>query len=58
MLICLSLNNFLKGIAEVTAVTLVAEIGQFSRSSNPRQLMFYAGLVSNRFIKSVILHSK
>ncbi|MGM0890927.1 MAG: transposase, partial [Bacillota bacterium] len=34
---------------EVTAVTLVAEIGQFSRFSNPRQLMSYAGLVPKEY---------
>jgi len=35
----------MRGVAEVTATTLVAEIGQFSRFSSPRQLMSYAGLV-------------
>jgi transposase len=39
----------LRGVAEVTAVTLVAEIGQFSRFSNPRQLMSYAGLVPKEY---------
>jgi len=34
----------LRGVAEVTAVTLVAEIGEFSRFSNPRQLMAFAGV--------------
>ena len=35
----------LKGINLITAVTLVAEIGEFSRFKNPAQLMAYAGLV-------------
>ena len=35
----------LKGIDLITAVTLVAEIGQFGRFENPAQLMAYAGLV-------------
>ena len=39
----------LRGVAEVTAVTLVAEIGQFSRFPSPRQLMSYAGLVPKEY---------
>jgi len=35
----------LKGVGLVIAATLVAEIGDFSRFSNPRQLMVYLGLV-------------
>lgn len=35
----------LRGVAEATAVGLVAEVGKFSRFRNPRQLMAYAGLV-------------
>lgn len=35
----------MRGIALVNAVTLVAEIGDFSRFENPRQLMAYLGLV-------------
>ena len=35
----------LKGIDLITAVTLVAEIGEFGRFKNPAQLMAYAGLV-------------
>ncbi len=35
----------LRGVAEVTATTLVAEVGQFSRFHHPGQLMAYAGLV-------------
>ena len=35
----------LKGIGRVIAVALVAEVGDFSRFANPRQLMAYLGLV-------------
>jgi transposase len=35
----------LRGVQLVTAVTLAAEIGDFSRFSHPRQLMAYVGLV-------------
>jgi len=35
----------LRGVALVSAVTAVAEVGQFSRFSTPRQLMAYSGLV-------------
>lgn len=35
----------MRGIALVNAVTLVAEVGDFSRFDNPRQLMAYLGLV-------------
>lgn len=36
----------LRGIAKVSAVTLVSELGQLSRFEHPRQLMSYAGMVS------------
>lgn len=39
----------LRGVAEITATTLVAEVGQFSRFRNPRQLMAYAGLVPKEY---------
>ncbi len=39
----------LRGVAEVTAVTLVAEVGEFSRCQSPRQLMAYAGLVPREY---------
>jgi transposase len=39
----------MRGVAEVTATTLVAEIGSFSRFSSPRQLMSYAGLVPKEY---------
>jgi len=35
----------LKGIGVVIAATLVAEVGDFARFSNPQQLMAYIGLV-------------
>lgn len=36
----------LRGVAQTTAATLVSELGNLSRFSNPRQLMAYSGLVS------------
>lgn len=35
----------LRGVARVTAVTLVAELGTLSRFDHPRQLMSYSGMV-------------
>lgn len=35
----------LRGVARITATTLVVEVGSFERFENPRQLMAYAGLV-------------
>jgi transposase len=35
----------MRGVALVNAVTIVAEVGDFSRFGNPRQLMAYLGLV-------------
>ena len=35
----------MRGVALINAVTLVAEVGDFSRFNNPRQLMAYLGLV-------------
>lgn len=34
----------LRGVALIAAITLVAEIGDFKRFANPRQLMAYLGL--------------
>jgi transposase len=34
----------LRGVALIAAITLVAEIGDFHRFANPRQLMAYLGL--------------
>jgi transposase len=36
----------LRGVAKVSAVTLVSELGQLSRFAHARQLMGYAGMVS------------
>lgn len=36
----------LRGVAKITAVTLVGELGQLSRFAQARQLMGYAGIVS------------
>ena len=44
----------MRGIALVNAVTLVAEIGDFSRFENPRQLMAYLGLVPSPKLNSKI----
>ena len=37
----------MRGIAQLSGATLVAEIGCFSRFANPRQLMSYIGLVAS-----------
>lgn len=37
----------LRGVAEITAVTLVTEVGLFSRFQSPRQLMGYSGAVAS-----------
>jgi transposase len=39
----------LRGVAKMTAVTIVSEIGALSRFENPRQLMGYSGLVASEF---------
>ncbi|MGH8702751.1 MAG: IS110 family transposase [Burkholderiales bacterium] len=36
----------LRGVAKISAVTLVAELGELSRFAHPRQLMGYSGAVS------------
>ena len=35
----------MRGVALINAVTVVAEVGDFARFGNPRQLMAYLGLV-------------
>jgi transposase len=37
----------LRGVAKVTAATIVSEVGQLSRFPRPRQLMGYSGVVSS-----------
>lgn len=39
----------LRGVAKITAVSIVAEVGSLSRFKKPRQLMGYSGLVSSEF---------
>jgi transposase len=39
----------LRGIAQVAAVTIVAELGQISRFAKPTQLMGYSGLVPSQY---------
>jgi transposase len=39
----------LRGVATVSAATIVAEVGQLSRFQNPRQLMGYSGLVPSEY---------
>jgi transposase len=39
----------LRGVAKVTAMTLVAEIGNFSRFEHPRLLMGYGGVVPSEY---------
>lgn len=39
----------LRGIAAVSAATIVAEVGQLSRFQKPRQLMGYSGLVPSEY---------
>lgn len=39
----------LRGIALITATSLVAEIGSFKRFSTPRQFMAYVGLIPSEF---------
>jgi transposase len=39
----------LRGVAEIAAVTVVAELGEISRFRTPRQLMAYSGLVPSEY---------
>lgn len=39
----------LRGVAEIAAVTIVAELGELSRFRTPRQLMAYSGLVPSEY---------
>ena len=41
--------QLLRGVAKITAVGVVAEVGNFSRFSNPAQLMAYAGMVPSEY---------
>jgi transposase len=37
----------MRGVGEITAVTIVSEVGQLSRFATPRQLMGYSGAVAS-----------
>ncbi len=39
----------LRGVAQTTAATVVAELGSLSRFASPSQLMGYSGLVSSEY---------
>jgi transposase len=39
----------LRGVAKITAVSIVAEVGSFSRFQDPRSLMGYSGMVASEF---------
>ena len=39
----------MRGVSMISAVTIVAEVGDFNRFTNPRQLMGYLGLVPSEF---------
>jgi transposase len=39
----------LRGVAKVSAVTVVAEVGRLSRFETPRELMSYAGMVPSEY---------
>ena len=39
----------LRGVAKITVVNIVAEVGSLSRFEKPRQLMGYSGLLSSEF---------
>lgn len=39
----------LRGVGQIVAVSVVAEVGSLSRFSTPRQLMSYSGLVSSEY---------
>jgi len=45
----------LRGVAMINAVTIVAEVGDFARLGNARQLMAYLGL-DDRFHETPQLH--
>ena len=41
----------MRGVGQIVAVTVAAEIGDFSRFANPRQLMAYLGLRAERTLE-------
>lgn len=48
----------LKGVGEIIAITVVAELGDFSRFTNPKQLMAYLGLVPGEHSSGSKIRSK
>ena len=48
----------LRGVAESIAISIVAEIGDLQRFSNPRQLMAYLGLVPGEHSSGSSLHPR
>lgn len=44
----------LRGVAELTAVTIIAELGNLERFSNPKELMAYLGLVPSVYSTGTI----
>ncbi len=46
----------MRGVAFVVAVTVVAEVGDFTRFANPRQLMAYLGLVPSEHSSGCTVH--
>jgi transposase len=46
----------LRGVGLITAATLIAEIGDFTRFKNPNQLMSYAGIVPSEFSSGLSRH--
>ncbi|PWA12725.1 IS110 family transposase [Pueribacillus theae] len=46
----------LRGVAIITATSLVAEIGSFKRFASPQQLMAYAGLVPSEYSSGEVRH--
>lgn len=46
----------LRGVAMITAVSVIAELGTLSRFESPRQLMGYSGLVSSEFSSGNRIH--
>ena len=39
----------MRGVAKITAVTIISEVGALSRFPKPRQLIGYSGLVASEF---------
>ncbi len=46
----------MRGVAFIVAVTVVAEVGEFTRFANPRQLMAYLGLVPSEHSSGCTVH--